>query len=277
MIMISRLALIAPILLVIVSDVASAKTITVSIAVMTNGKPPVGVPAHIYRKTASTSEQLITDTDDEGKAAIPEAVCSADVQYRVEALLPIRFPQGRLRWESCRITGQIVFLLTPSGVSKNTERFLSGQIPDGWVVPQGYEPVFVELRQAVASEQWGVAAKLRSQLADQYRSAGRKDEANTFAEIALAGTASYATSQLPDSDAIDTFLKPKNPNATFDSEIRLSPFAKKAVTEFQKSRGLPTDGIVGWQTMGRLPGGAGYTLPDVAVVPFENLVVKPNT
>ncbi|MER9564795.1 peptidoglycan-binding domain-containing protein [Mesorhizobium sp. M0571] len=255
----------------------SAQSITVSFAVTTNDKPPVGVPAHIYRKTATMPEQLATDTDDEGKATLPEAACSADVQYRAEALARIRFPRGRVRWESCRLAGPIVFKVSSSGVSSKTEDFLSGKIPDGWVVPQDYEPVFVDLRKAIDEERWGVAAKLSSQLADRYRSAGLRNEAGTFAEIALAGTAVYATSQLPDDNALDALLKPKDPKATFETETLLSPFAKKAVADFQSSCGLPTDGIVGWQTMGCLPGGAGYTLPSVATVPFQNLVVRPNT
>ncbi|WP_192181185.1 peptidoglycan-binding domain-containing protein [Mesorhizobium amorphae] len=256
---------------------ASAKTITVSIVVTTNTTPPVGVPSHIYRKTAATEEQLITDTDDYGKATLSEKDCSADVQYRVQALALIRFPRSRIRWEPCRVTGQIVFLVASSGVSSNTENFLNGKIPKGWAVPQGYEPVFGDLRKAVAEEQWGVAAKLSSQLADRYRSAGLKDEASTFAEIALAGTAVYATSQQPDGGSTipDTFLQPKDPNATSGSEVLLSPDAKKAVADFQSSCGLQTDGVVGWKTMGCLPGGSGYTLPSVATVPFENLINKP--
>jgi hypothetical protein len=256
---------------------ALAQTVSVSIAVETTGTPPVGVPAHIYRKTSSTAEQLVTDTDDEGKATLSETTCSADVQYRVEALALIRYPRGRLRWESCRLTGQIVFLLSSSGVSSKTESFLSGKIPDGWVVPEGYEPVFADLRKAVADEKWGVVAKLSSQLANQYRSAGRNDEARTFAEIALAGTAGYATSQLPGNDVVHTLLEPQGFDGTPHSGTQLSPFAKKAVADFQTSCGLPTDGIVGWQTMGCLPGGSGYTLPSVAIVPFENLAIKPNT
>ncbi|ESX62626.1 hypothetical protein X760_04440 [Mesorhizobium sp. LSHC422A00] len=160
-----------------------------------------------------------------------------------------------------------------------TETFLSGKIPEGWVVPQGYEPVFANLRTAVDEEQWGAAAKLSSQLADQYRSAGYRDEASTFAEIALAGTAGYATTQFPNADdhSVEALLKPKNPKAAFNSEILMSRYAKQAVAEFQTSCGLRTDGIVGWETMGCLPGGADYTLPSVATVPFQNLVIKPNS
>jgi len=255
----------------------SAKTITVSIAVTTNTTPPVGVPSHIYRKTAATEEKLITDTDDDGKATLSETACSADVQYRVEALARIRFPKGRIRWESCRVTGQIVFLVSSSGVSANTESFLSGRIPEGWVVPKNYEPVFGDLRKAVEAQQWGVATKLSSQLAYQYRSAGLKGEASTFAEIALAGTAVYASSQLPDDSKIipDTFLKPKDSTATYGDEVVLSGDAKKAVADFQSSCGLEADGVIGWKTMSCLPGGTGYTLPSVATVPFENLINKP--
>jgi len=256
-------------------DFPPAKRTTVSIAVTTSDESPVGVAAHIYRKVASSPEELVADTDDEGKATVSETACSPDVQYRAEAIIP--FPKTGLRWEPCRLTGQIVFVVSPSAVSKSTEGFLKGKIPDGWVVPQGYEPVFVELRQAVASEQWGAAAKLSSKLADQYRSAGLRREANSFVEIALAGAASYAASQLPGSEVLDTLLKPKNPGATFDNGVRLSPLAKKAVANFQTSCGLQADGIVGSQTMHCLPGGEGYNLPSVATIPLQDLVGRPNT
>ncbi|TPN86427.1 hypothetical protein FJ987_09700 [Mesorhizobium sp. CU2] len=242
---------------------------------MSNGTPSVGVPAHIYRKTSTTTEQLATDTDDEGKATLSEAACSADVQYRVEALSLIRYPRGRIRWESCRVTGPIVFLLSSSGVSSRTSTFLEGKIPDGWLVPQGYDVLFTDLRKSVDAKQWGAVAKLSSQLAAQYRSAGRKDEASTFAEIALAGTAGYAASHLPDENNVSDSLLQFGFGA--NDEVLLSPDAKKAVANLQTSCGLATDGVVGWKTMSCLPGGDGYTLPNVATVPFQSLVPEPKT
>ncbi|ESX62627.1 hypothetical protein X760_04445 [Mesorhizobium sp. LSHC422A00] len=88
----SRSLLLAAIAVAALVKFASAQTVTVSIAVTTNSTPPVGVPAHIYRKSASTDEKLVTDTD--GKAMVSEVICSADVQYRAEALALIRFPRG---------------------------------------------------------------------------------------------------------------------------------------------------------------------------------------
>ncbi|RWD45894.1 MAG: hypothetical protein EOS36_32105 [Mesorhizobium sp.] len=256
------------------TEVLSAEAVAVSISVTSNGTPPVGIPSHIYRKTSTTAEELATDTDGEGKATLSETTCSADVQYRVEALALIRYPRGRIKWESCRATGPIVFLLSSSGVSSRTSIFLDGKIPNGWVVPQGYEPLFLDLRKSVDDEQWGTVAKLSSQLAAQYRSGGRKEEASTFAEIALAGTAGYAASRLPDESHIPDVLV--QPDAGLNGQVLLSPEAKKAVANLQTSCGLATDGVVGWKTMGCLPGGDGYTLPNIATVPFERLT-RPNS
>ncbi|RUU06245.1 hypothetical protein EOD23_14295 [Mesorhizobium sp. USDA-HM6] len=143
------------------------------------------------------------------------------------------------------------------------------------MVPQGYEPLFMDLRKSVDDEQWGAVAKLSSQLAAQYRSAGRKDEASTFAEIALAGTASYAASRLPDANKAPDILLQSD--LGLNGQVLLSPDAKKAVANLQTSCGVATDGVVGWKTMGCLPGGDSYTLPNIATVPFERLVTRPDT
>ena len=153
-----------------------------------------------------------------------------------------------------------------TGLSKQTEAFLNQDFPPDWKVPTSYKFAISEMLAAQKDGQWGVSAKIGSQLAAQFRKAGFDNQALVFGELSVASTGIYAIESGSFAENVveilDTTGSDAVPKLTFESKI--------AVAEFQAACGTSPDGTIGWQTMSCLPGGSGYKLPAAILKPLDS-------
>ncbi len=250
-------------------------SVEITILVTTASEPAVGVPARVYRKSATTEEVHHVDTDDNGMATIFEGMCTADIQYRIEAQANMRF-RSRRTWRPCQSPDPISFVVQSTGVSVITQEFLNGSIPQGVRVPQSYAQILEELKGSIDDEQWGAASKLSSQLAAQYRAVNLADEGNVFSEISLWSTMTYAEAKFGDEVGTDFVYFQTGTGVDAHVAAMMTDEGGKLVRRLQADCGVAVDGVVGWQTMTCLPGGADYTLP-AEVLDLRKLGLEMNT
>ncbi|MCO5163777.1 MAG: hypothetical protein M9939_21840 [Mesorhizobium sp.] len=237
--------------------------VNVTIKVYSARNRTLAVPSKVYRKKLGGSKEFLANTNSDGVLQHREPECDF-VYYAAESLHPNVFPL-REDWRQCSSNSVIDFAMAPSGVSQTAFMLLEGQTPEGFVLPQGYDVVLQELKEAQDRQEWGAVAKLSSHLAAQYRAAGYASEANAFSEISLATAAQIAAPQTTDSVSSPLLTADKHGTPILTLQ------ASKYLKAFQQECGIPVDGQVGWTTMGCLPGGAGYTLPkETALFPLPD-------
>lgn len=143
-------------------------------------------------------------------------------------------------------------------LSDAARAFLDGNPASGWLTPTGYGPVFASISDLVRDGKPGAAAKTANQLAAIYTRAGRLTEAAVFREVTAVITAAHALREV-DAPADTQILLP----GRYGFTIALTREARQAVRAMQRACGTGADGIIGWRTLGCLPGGSGYVLPQV--------------
>jgi hypothetical protein len=247
------------------ADVAK-KSVEVKLKVHSSSETGVGVPALIFRKKLGAVEEDLGSTDENGDITVYDTDCLPTTGYRAHSTQPMVFPNGKPRWKPCLSGQTIEIAIKATGFSTATLDFLKDGAPSDWVVPANYKGAIAELLAAQAKGEWGVSAKLGSQLADQFRAAGYDNQAAVFSELSLGATGIYAVEQSENSDVGTVILKAwKNGNSSV-----LTDHSKLAVAELQTDCGVPSDGVAGWKTMGCLPGGRGYKLPLEIIGKFDS-------
>ena len=233
--------------------------------VVSRANPNIGVPSTILRKKPATPVEDLGVTNGKGEITVFDTDCIPTTSYRAVSTQQAIFPDGKPDWKPCFPGKPIEISIVSSGLSAKTEAFITNGIPADWKVPVSYEKAVGTLLAAQEEEQWGVAAKLGSQLSYQFRAAGLSEEALVFGEISMASTVIYA---LKESDAVYSGMSILD-NSQVGYYPKLSEETKLAVTKFQAACGAEPDGNIGWKTMSCLPGGNGYKLPSEILLPIS--------
>jgi hypothetical protein len=247
-------------------EVAECKSVSVKLRVFSRANPEVGVPATIFRKKPAIAIEEMGTTDGNGEITVFDTDCSPTTSYRAMSTQQAIFPDGPAVWTPCTLDRPIEISIASTGLSSITEAFLNNKAPTDWKIPRSYEGAIAELLAAQAAEQWGVSAKIGSQLAYQFNAAGLDQQAKVFGEISIASTGIYAMKESSAALTIKTILEASDGV----KGVKLTPESRKLIAALQESCGTEPDGIVGWTTMNCLPGGKGYKLPSQILVPISS-------
>jgi hypothetical protein len=234
-----------------------AEEVAIELRVYSRAKPEIGVPATIFRKKSAAAIEEIGNTDENGLLVVYDTDCKLTTSYRAVSTQPAIFPDGPPEWKPCVAGKPIEISMLSTGLSEITEAFLRNIPPSNVQIPKQYAESVEAMLVAQKVGQWGISAKLGSQLAYQFSAAGYDDQALIFGELSLASAAIFAVKETNSGVFVDTLLD----TAIANKHPKLSTGSLSAIKSFQSQCGVEADGKVGWATMSCLPGGKGYLLP----------------
>lgn len=257
-------------------DVEKEERVTILIIALDHKKEPV--PVTIRRREDNGSWEKVSGEDrGTGRTAISEESCSSKVQYKVSAKRSRYFQHN----DAPKFCSAPEVLFDQFVDTKDFGVFTSARYAEKSIWSAAFsedgdaEQVAKELADSIAQGDYGRTAIIHSELASQFRKAGKQDSAKVFEALSygatLEGITTTSASDVGQNSAlitIDPFIK--RPVLTEAGADIIATYQ----LEKDPSRDAADLGKADWTTMKSLAGGKEartyrYELPTDALVNFD--------